>query len=300
MRDTIGPLTGSVGEVWSPLAMKFAFSTVACQDWTLDKVADAAEKLGVQGVELRTFGYGSTASACDPALTAPAKVQTTLRAAGAAPAILATSVRFDDVVFPPVIGWAITDVNRTAREGKAMVELAADIGCPLVRVFGFEYPTRERRVDAIERIVSRLYQVADAGRARGVKVVVENGGSFSTAAELAELLDVLEHPYAGAMYNVAVAAAAGDSMPNGINALGDRLLAVKVKDFAQGHAVALGKGNAPVREALNELRARKFAGWVSYELDRQWLGGSADPMHVLQHSVEKMYEWGAEPAFAAR
>ena len=278
--------------------MKFALSTVACPDWTLSQVADAAQTLGVQGVELRTYGYGSSASACEPALTAPAKVQSILRAGGAAPAILATSCRFDDVVFPPVIGWAITDVNRTAREGKAMVELAADLACPLVRVFGFEFPARESRRSALDRIVARLAQVADAGRARGVRIAVENGGSFASASQLAELLDTLDHPSAGAFYNVATASAAGDHPAHGINALADRLLAVKVKDFAHGVPVALGRGSDSSATALNELRTQRFAGWVSYELDRSLLPANADPMPILTESVRRMYEWAAAPAFA--
>jgi len=278
--------------------MKFALSTVACPDWTLNKVADTAQELGVQGVELRTFGYGSCASACDPALTAPTKVQSILRSGGAAPAILATSCRFDDVVFPPVVGWAITDVNRSAREGKAMVELAADLDCPIVRVFGFEFPVRESRRAAIDRIVSRLAQVADAARARGVRVAVENGGSFSSASELAELLDALDHPCAGAFYNVATAAAAGDQPVHGINALADRLLAVKVKDFSQGRPVALGQGSPHSQHALGELRTQRFAGWVTYELDRSLLPANSDPMPTLRDSVRRMFEWTASPAFA--
>jgi sugar phosphate isomerase/epimerase len=273
--------------------MKFAFSTVACPDWTLDRVAQIAETLGFAGVELRTFGWGSSVSACDPALTAPLKVQQILRSGGTAPACVSTGVGFGDPVTPPVIGWAITDVNRTAKEASTMVDLAASIDCPFVRVFGFEFPKSEKRSRAIDRIVARLVQVADAGRARQVRVLVENAGSFATAVELSELLDEADHPCLGALFNVAEAHAAGESPEAAINVLGERLLMAKVKDYANGRPVAVGAGTFPNEAALRELRRVGFSGPVSYELDRAWLGMSEDPTPYLEVSIRKMFEWGA-------
>lgn len=279
--------------------MKFAYSTVACPDWTLERVARVAEELGYVGVELRSFGWGSSSSACDPALTAGPKVQRLLRAAGAEACCLSSGCRFDAVVTPPVIGWAISDTERSVREGKAMVDLAVEIGAPMLRVFAFEYPSRERRVSAIERIVSRLLKVVDAGRARQVKVVIENGGSFCTAAELCEILDEAQHPMLLAAYNVAVASLAGEDPAKGINVLGDRLGLVKVKDFADGKPVAIGDGQVPVRGAIEALRALRYRGFVSYELDRAWLGG-ADPMPMLRASAERLYSWGGGVAVGPR
>src|SRR5688572_18579331 len=94
---------------------KTAFSTVACPEWTLARVASAAAEYGYSGVELRTFGSGSTQFACDPALTAPEKVRSLFGAAGTEIASLATSVAFDEPVRPPVLGRAIGDYERTVR-----------------------------------------------------------------------------------------------------------------------------------------------------------------------------------------
>lgn len=280
--------------------MKFAFSTVACPDWTLERVADVAQSLGFAGVELRTFGWNSSASACDPALTDARKIQRTLRSGGTEPVCLSTGIGFGTPVSPPVIGWAISDVHRDAREASSLVELAAMIECPFIRVFGHQFPRNEKRTRAVDRIVSRLVQVADAGRARQVRVLVENGGSFATAAELSELLDEADHPCLGALYNVAEAHAAGEAPEAGINVLGERLLMAKVKDFADGKAVALGEGRIPVEAAMRELRRSGFGGPVSYEFDRLWLGMGMDPEPVLRTSIRRMFEWGAGAAPAVR
>ena len=65
--------------------MKLAFSTVATAEWTLEEVAAFAEEVGYDGVELRTFGSGSSRFACDPALTSPEKIRKTPASACIAP-----------------------------------------------------------------------------------------------------------------------------------------------------------------------------------------------------------------------
>ena len=88
---------------------KPAFSTVACPEWTLDRAARAAAEWGYEGLELRTFGHGSTHLACDPALTSAEKVRKVLDDAGVAPFSLASGVRFDEPIRPPVIGRVLSD-----------------------------------------------------------------------------------------------------------------------------------------------------------------------------------------------
>src|SRR4051812_7926839 len=104
--------------------MKPAFSTVACPEWAFERVAEHAAKWGFLGCELRTFGYGSTQFACDPALSSPAKVRLTLERAGVEIVSLATSIRYDDRVTPPVLGMVFSDTERTVRESKGAIDLA--------------------------------------------------------------------------------------------------------------------------------------------------------------------------------
>ncbi|QOI99469.1 MAG: sugar phosphate isomerase/epimerase [Phycisphaeraceae bacterium] len=278
--------------------MKLAFSTVACPDWTLERVASAAREGGYLGVELRTFGYGSTSSACDPALTSPAKVQGVLRGAGVELACVSSSCRFDAMVTPPVIGWVIGDPEASVREGREVVELAHGLRCGMVRVFGFEYPARERRARAIDRIAGRIWKVADIARARQVRLVVENGGSFTSAAGLLELLDAVDHPSVGAAYTFAAGALAGDTPYAAVNALGDRLMLAKLKDYRGGVPCALGDGENDAETAVRALASSGYTGWVSYEFDRAWVPGAGehgagDLGEVLARSAERVYGWSA-------
>lgn len=286
--------------------MKPAFSTVALPDWTLARIAPRLEEWGFLGVELRTFGNGSNQSACDPALTAATKVRAMFDKAGMQICSLATGIRYDEIISPPVIGNVISDTERSVRETKGMVDLALALECPYVRVFAFELPEGESRKSGMARIVDRLKKSADYCRNSGVKLTIENGGTFNTAVDLAEIIDAVGSPLLTATYSVPVAAMAGENIINGINVLGERLINVKVKDLKLekdgGKPVALGTGDLHVRDAFAALAKANYAGWITYEFDRAWLPTAAniDVASILTQSAKTMYEWsGANRSFAA-
>lgn len=89
--------------------MKPAFSTIACPDWTLDRIVPLARELGYAGIELRSFGQtggGQSGSdlACEPCYTSARKLRELFETEGVEPACIATSIRYDHVVFPPSSG----------------------------------------------------------------------------------------------------------------------------------------------------------------------------------------------------
>lgn len=271
--------------------MKPSFSTVACLDWPLDRVCAIAENAGYLGLELRTFGSGSTACACDPALTDPAKFRSMLDRSGAEPVSVATSIHFDSPRPTGPIHQALGDLEQSVRQCKFAIDLAAELHCPFVRVFGFEIGAHERRGSALERILDRLGKSLDHARSSGVRLAVENGGSFGTATALAELIDMAASPHLGAAYNIAVAAAEGENPLNGLNVLGDRLLLVKLKDYRDGRPCGLGRGDTITRPVVEALVRGSFQGPVVFEYDRCWFPDLGDPTAVLLEASKTMYEW---------
>lgn len=270
--------------------MKPAFSTVACPEWTLDQVARHAESWGYLGVELRTFGNGSTSLACDPALTGAAKVRTMFRRAGVSICSLATGVRFDDPITPPLLGQLL-DHEQSVREGKSAVDLAVQLECPFVRVFAFELNGHEKRSSAVARIVDRLAKVADHCRNSGVRLILENGGSFCRSADISEIIDKVNSPMLAAAYSPAVAATANEAPVAGINVLGDRILIAKFKDYKAGQPCALGEGDLHAREAAASLVSAGFTGWGVFEYDRVWFPAAADVDGVMSRSAKTLFEW---------
>lgn len=277
--------------------MKPAFSTVALPAWTLPRIAERAEAWGFLGVEFRTFGHGSSSIAGDPALTAPAKTRTLFAKAGVCPVSLATSIRYDEPVSPPVLGL-LFDTERSVRETRGMVDLAIQLECPTVRVFAFEVVGNESRARATARIAERLTRCLDHCAKSGVRLLLENGGSFRRAADLAELIDRVDNPLLGAAYNLAVGVRAGDAPANAVNVLGDRLLTVKIRDFKGGVPCALGEGEMLCRASVESLAKAGYAGWLVHEYDGAWIPGSPDADEALGRSARALFEWTAQRSTA--
>ena len=278
--------------------MKPAFSTVACPDWTLPQIARFAAEAGFLGVELRTFGHGSHQIAGDPLLTSESKVRELFDDEGVRPVCLASSISFDKAIFPPVIGRALFDDEAPVRQAKGLIEFAAKAGVGLVRVYPFELRTREPRNWAVRRIVDRLELATRACRHTGVKLTLENGGSFPKAADLLEFLAEVDRSDLTVSYNAAAAQAAGEDPREGLRTLlaqaGDRVAAVKLTDHVRGRPVALGTGELGVQDLVRELAGAGSAAWAVVEWPRLWIDGLEPADRVLRDACEKLFGWWAD------
>ncbi|MBL8764930.1 MAG: sugar phosphate isomerase/epimerase [Phycisphaerae bacterium] len=271
-----------------------AFSTVACPDWTIDRVASRAAEWGFEGVEFRTFGEDSREFACDPALSSGVKVRDLMASAGVRVVGLGTSVRFDGAIHPPVIGHLLSDTERSVRDAKRAIDLAVSIEAPLVRVFGFQGSPGEPSHALRARIVKRLGMALDHARNTGIRLVLENGGAFPRGSDVAALIAEISSPLLGACYSLAPAVRAGESPSVGVSALGGSLWSARVKDLRAGKPCPLGEGELPARELVRELARAGFAGPVIFEWDRAWVPGLAAAESVLPGAARSIFQWLSE------
>lgn len=282
--------------------IRIAFSTVACPEWTLERVASAAEEYGYDGAELRSFGEGGGPGcrfACEPGMTAGAKARAIFDEAGVAIAGVGSGVRFDAPIFPPVLGNLLPAREASVREGKMMVQLASSIGAEYLGVYAFELPKRESRKSGLRRICERLYKVCDHARNRDLRVVIENGGSFTRAEDLAEIIERVNWPLLGACYDLEAAVAGGDDIGAGVALLGNRLVTARVRDRRDGRPCLPGKGELPAREFVESVRdaAAEWDSrpWVVFSWDRAWVGDLASAEVALPEAARKLTEWTARP-----
>lgn len=271
--------------------IEIAMSTLACPKRTLAEAVAIAEAAGCDGIELRTGGVRARELACDPFLSDEAKTRGLLEVAGLKPSCIATGVRFDAPVWPPVVGF-LFDNEPEVREAKRAIDLAAQLECPLVRVFGFERHGRESYKAALKRIAGRLRLACDHARNTGTMVVVENGGDFAGAEPLAELIGAVDTTLIGAAYDVATGHLAGDTPEKATGALRRSLRLVRVKDRgADGHPVQLGEGTQPVEAFVRHLASAKWSGTVVFEWEAAWFEGLAPIEEVLPGAVRRLCEW---------
>ena len=123
--------------------MKVALSSVAFPEWTVGRVIDEAARVGYHAVELRTFGTDSTGLASDaaraggvgsiagdPLLTSAAKLKRLALDAGIDILSLASSISYDEPIFPPVVGRLRLDPTRSIASEVPMRAEARKTGTP--------------------------------------------------------------------------------------------------------------------------------------------------------------------------
>ncbi|MBV8080115.1 MAG: TIM barrel protein [Actinobacteria bacterium] len=140
---------------------------------------------------------------------------------------------------------------------------------------------------SLERTVRPLERAAEAARAAGMRLAVENHGDI-TAAELAWLLDRVD---VGVCFDTANALRVGDDVLEAAELLGPRIEMIHLKDVepltpatdpvAGPRSVAYGTGAVPVEAVLDRLR---FDGLVCIELGQ--LGPGDDERALVAAGVE--------------
>ncbi len=271
--------------------IEIAMSTLACPTRTLAEAVAIAEAAGCNGIELRTGGVRARELACDPFLTDEAKTRGLLEVAGLKPSCIATAVKFDTPVFPPVVGY-LFDNEGEVRQAKRAIDLAAQLDCPMIRVFGFEKQGRESSKAAFKRISNRLKLACDHARNTGTMIVVENGGDFSTAEQLAELVSAVDTTLIGASYDVAIGHHAGDTPEQMTANLRGKLKLVRVKDRdADAQPVQLGDGTQPIEAFVRQLAKTRWSGTLVFEWEAAWFEGLAPIEQVLPTAVQRLCDW---------
>jgi len=268
------------------MTLKLAFSTIACPDLTLTEVAEKAEAWGYQGVELRTLGAGGSGLSCDPALSDAAKVGRILSDAGIAPVCLSTSLALHHS--------NDTDIKTTRFQVVKMLEAAAAMGAPAIRVFGNSIRPGQNMRTVIQRIADNVQPLAENAADLGVQILFENAGSFASAKQWWWVWNQLDHPMVGMAWNVATAAAAGEPSMVSVPMLNSRIRLAKVADTIVGRGVGylqLGEGDVGIEPFIQRLLGVGYRGYVSVEWDRLWLPALAPADEVLPEAAERLKGW---------
>jgi len=273
--------------------MKIAYSTAVCPGWTLDQAIETASDLGFLGLEMRSFLEPDSAMMCDPMRLDPSDVRAKFDRAGVTPVGLATGVRFDKPIFPPVIGHVFVNEEEGVEDAKQFVDFACKSGINYVRVYGYQLPHVEPRAWGIRRVGERLQLAAQTARNTETRLLIENGGSFARASDLLELIEAYPNQWLGICYNIKAAKLAGDCPVEGVKLLKDHLHCVKLTDVDREHnPVLLGDGVMPCRQVVGALDEMGFGGWIVYKYPKLWVHEDGrDPREVLRHASDTLYEW---------
>lgn len=258
--------------------MKLAFTTLACPNWSLEQIIEAAQRNGYDGLEFRLLNGEVLPANMDK--TTRNRVRSQCTEAGLKIICVDTSVHL-----------ATPDPSERAaqiREGIAFLEIADDWDAPYIRVFGGP-PADISQEEAIRASIECLTPLVKRGQELGVTVLLETHDAFSSSSAVMEILNQV--PGAGALWDMLHPYRVGEQPTETATRLGDRCCHVHVKDGRKAigekwELTLLGEGDVPVPEILSTLHSEHYDGWLSVEWEKKWHPEIADPeVAIPQHAA---------------
>ena len=245
--------------------MKISFSTLACPDFSWSDIYSMAKDLGFNGIEVRGIGEETNVVKAKP-FTAE-KIDATaqkLQKLGLEIPCLSTGccLKFAD------------KHDEIVEEITAHVNLAEKLKTPYIRILADLTPEPQGEVDDNE-IGAFLKEIAAIAEKKNVMLLVETNGVYSDTKRLKNLLDSVNSPAVGALWDMHHPYRyMGESGQTTVENLGNYIKFIHVKDseIKDGKLTykLMGEGDMPLREMLASLQKIGYDGYISLEWVKRW------------------------------
>ncbi|MEU2081448.1 sugar phosphate isomerase/epimerase family protein [Streptomyces albus] len=250
--------------------MRLAFSTLGVPGTPLPEVLRLAGDAGFHGVELRAHPEEPV----HPGLDAGERQAVARRFA-------ATGITLLCLAGYPRLAAPGDDAPVLA-ETRALLHLAHDLGAPYVRVFPGGAPDDAAGSDAAA--VRRLAEAARIADGLGVRVLLETHDSHARGADVARVLSAVDHPAAGALWDVLHTWRGGEEPETTHRLLAPYLGYVQVKDIPSREdttPMPPGEGVLPLADLAEVLTRATDAAtpapgagtgveWLCWEYEKRW------------------------------
>ena len=271
--------------------MKLTYTSLACPGWTIEEAVSAAERYGYAAIEWRL----ADGALIEP--DAPAELRRRLREVPAAHGIevacLDSSCK--------VVQATPEDRAATVAAGQRMLDLAAEIGAPFLRVFGGELPASTTRAALLAPTAEVLHALGDYGAARGVTVVLETHDAWTNSRDVLALLQAAQTPGCKVLWDTHHTYRFGETPAQTQALLGEAIAYAHIKDSrlhaADPHAwtyCLLGEGDVPLSEICTLLKGRGYDGYLSLEWEKKWHPEIAEPEIALPQAIPHLRKFWAD------
>ncbi len=248
--------------------LKLSFSTLGCPKWDLPAVVQFAAANGYQGIEIRVIAgemdlpkvkYFSAANLAD---TKRMVAGNNLVVAG-----IGSSAQLHHRDKAPK--------EKNLDEGKRFIDLAHQLDCRYVRVFPEKLLPGEERKKSLDTIVENLSLLGDYAKESSVTVLMESHGDVVDADDLLYVMSHTKNHNAGMIWDIVNMWSVTKQAPADVfKKLQNYIYHVHVKDVVWENGkmkyVLIGKGVAPVKEAVSVLDKASFKGFYSFEWEKLW------------------------------
>jgi sugar phosphate isomerase/epimerase len=268
--------------------MKIAFTTLGCPNWNLETICRRGQEYGFEGVDFRGYLDELDITKLPLFTTHAAETRKQLNDAGLAVSGISSSIKLCD----PASRSANLD------EAKRTIEVAQKFGCTIVRVFGAGNLEGSSHRELAQIGAECMQAILALDGAEGLKWVFETHDNWIKATDCKLLLDNIDNPAFGALWDMGHSARVGGETPaQSYAAIGRRVGYTHVKDavYEPQHAQAMsdgwryvlpGSGQLPLAEAINLLRQNGYDGWLMFEHEKRWHPDLVEPEVAFPAFVE--------------
>ena len=260
--------------------VKFAFMTFSTPELTLAENFEVAKRYGYDGIEPRLDQEHGHKVEVTASADERAAIKAQAAQAGIAIACLAASIRYADA----------STTDEMIAQTHERIDLAGDVGCPMMRVFGGPIPEGASREEAIALLVKSLSSVAEHAAERGVTICLETHDDWTDPAHVAAVLRGVNHPNIACNWDIMHPVRTGKAtVDEAFAALKPwvRHLHVHDRDPESGELCPIGEGDVDHHRALELLKTVDYDGFISGE----WIGWEPYDVHLPREiGILKGYE----------
>ena len=241
--------------------MKICFSTLGCDERSLDEVIALAKKYNIDAIELR--GLGGEMDNRKIAALSPESREDTLRKlceSRVSPWVMGTSCVFHDEA----------KYAAFLEEGYSAIDLAQSFGFRAIRVFGNNVVGDED--ECVRRVGEGVRTLCEYAKDKGVDVLLETHGDFNTRERLLGVCEVCRgYENFGILWDIChTRKTYGGDWRKFVDEFGLLIRHVHLKDVAEDKLVLPGEGELAIADMVNYLEERGYDGYFSLEWERKW------------------------------
>lgn len=268
--------------------MQLAFSTLGAPDWDLEALTSRAARYGYDGIDFRGYLEDIDVTTRHEFTDHAGDTAAMFEAAGLEVSAVSTSIGL----------CKPDDREENVAEAERSIEVANAVGAEYLRVFGFgdlDAHSREELADIAARTMDDVLALEGA---EDLTWMVETHDNWIDSADCRLLLDRIDAPNVGALWDMGHTPRVGDESPEEtIETLGDSIVYTHLKDAVHepDHPDAMdsgwryvtpGEGELPLEEALRALDARGYDGWVTLEHEKRWHPELPDADAILPDAAD--------------
>lgn len=259
--------------------MKLSFATLGCPGWTIDQIAQNAKVMGFDGVELRGIA-GEHIGPNEPPEERK-RIRRLFQAAGVEICCISGYSRF-----------TVDDPRQREEDiqiARQLVDVAYDIGCPMLRVFGGAQSTQLDWNGNVQRAAAGLKRLSGHAAKKNVKIALETHDGWISGQSVKALIDAVDSPAFGICWDVANSFLV-EPLEKTCEAIQKRIFHVHFKDVGRiretGVSKLPGQGDIDLKQALQLIHSDGYRGYLSFEWEKKWEPSLADPEVAFPHYID--------------